>query len=311
MTPCRDEAVHLPENLPTVTGQTIPPTRWIIVDDGSTDDTPRILAEAARQHSFIEVVRREDRGERKVGPGVIEAFYSGLERLNLDDYDYVCKLDADLEVPPGYFERLIQEMEADPQLGTVSGKVYLRDPDGRLSHERRGDETSVGPSKFYRVRCFRDIGGFERAAGWDGIDGHMCRTKGWIARSIDEPGLRLVHRRQKGSSQRHVFAGRVREGTGRRYVGTSPLYFALSVVYRIAERPYLVGALCMAWGYLRAALSGAAVFGDEPYHRTQRRFEREALLFGKRRALERANLRARARLEAVRAGSVEKQGSGA
>ena len=86
----------------------------------------------------------------------------------------------DLELPPRYFERLMALCESDPWLGTVSGKLFLRRDDG-LVEERCGDENSVGPSKFYRVACFREIGGFVRDVCWDGIDGHLCRLKGWVA----------------------------------------------------------------------------------------------------------------------------------
>src|SRR5262245_46206907 len=171
ITPCRDEAAYLPTTIATVAAQSVPPAIWIIVDDGSTDETPQILAQAAQQHPYIQIVRREDRGGRSVGPGVVEAFYDGLDRLDLDEYDYVCKLDGDLELPQRYFERLMEVFEADPWLGTLSGKLFLR-YDDKIVEERCGDENSVGPSKFYRAECFRDIGGFVRQVSWDGIDGH-------------------------------------------------------------------------------------------------------------------------------------------
>ena len=63
--------------LDSVVGQTVRPAKWVIVDDGSTDATPAILAEYAARHDWIEVVAKPDRGARAVGPGVIEAFYSG------------------------------------------------------------------------------------------------------------------------------------------------------------------------------------------------------------------------------------------
>ena len=84
------------QTLDSVVAQTAQPTKWVIVDDGSTDDTPNILADYARQHSWIEVVTRADRGKRAVGPGVIEAFYAGYETIQPQDFDYVCKLDLDL-----------------------------------------------------------------------------------------------------------------------------------------------------------------------------------------------------------------------
>ena len=72
--------------LDSVIAQTVRPTVWVIVNDGSTDQSPRILAEYAAKHRFIRVVHREDRGRRAVGPGVIEAFYAGLDTVVLDDY---------------------------------------------------------------------------------------------------------------------------------------------------------------------------------------------------------------------------------
>src|ERR1044072_8683070 len=96
ISPCRDEARHMRRTLETVAAQTVPPALWAVVDDGSTDDTPAILAEYARKLPYLRVVRRADRGRRNVGPGVIEAFYAGLETVDLDGFDYLCKLDLDL-----------------------------------------------------------------------------------------------------------------------------------------------------------------------------------------------------------------------
>ncbi|WP_245243208.1 glycosyltransferase [Pararhodobacter sp. SW119] len=106
--------------LNSVIAQSLRPARWIIVDDGSTDATPKILAEYAQEHDWIRVITRVDRGRRAVGPGVIEAFYDGLERVSLSDFDYLCKLDLDLDLPDGYFEALVSRMEAEPRLGSVS-----------------------------------------------------------------------------------------------------------------------------------------------------------------------------------------------
>src|SRR5690606_17959150 len=135
----------------------VPPALWVIVDDGSTDETPQILQEYADRHSFIRVVRRKDRGTRAVGPGVVEAFYSGYETITLDDFDYICKLDLDLDLPHRYFETLMERMEAEPRLGSCSGKPFMEGPGGTLVAEHCGSEMSVGASKFYRVACFKQV----------------------------------------------------------------------------------------------------------------------------------------------------------
>src|ERR1700709_2158925 len=79
ISPCRDEAKYLRRTLDSVAAQSVPPALWVVVDDGSTDETPRVLEEYARRVPYLRVVRRTDRGRRAVGPGVIEAFYAGLE----------------------------------------------------------------------------------------------------------------------------------------------------------------------------------------------------------------------------------------
>ncbi|HEU4430012.1 MAG TPA: glycosyltransferase family A protein [Myxococcota bacterium] len=284
ISPCRNEAAFMRQTLDSVIAQSIRPARWVIVDDGSSDETPAILAEYAKRHTWITVVSRKDRGRRSVGPGVIEAFYAGWDTVKPGDYDYLCKLDLDLRLPPRYFERLMARMEADPRIATCSGKAYVQ-RGGELVSERHGDETSIGASKFYRVDRFLEIGGFVRAVMWDGIDCHRCRMNGWIACSWDDPELRFVHLRPMGSSQQNILVGRMRHGAGQYFMGTGAVFMAASALYRFAEPPYVIGGLAMFWGWLRSALAGAPRYPDAAFRQYLRRYHRRALLTGKRRAV--------------------------
>src|SRR5262245_49091147 len=120
ISPCRDEAQHMRETLQTVVAQSLLPTLWIIVDDGSVDTSAGIIAEYCEQHDWIKLVSRSNRGHRSVGPGVIEAFYFGLQQAELDHFDFVCKLDLDLRLPPHYFAILVARMASDHRLGSCS-----------------------------------------------------------------------------------------------------------------------------------------------------------------------------------------------
>jgi glycosyltransferase involved in cell wall biosynthesis len=288
VSPCRDEAEYLTRTLESVAAQTVPPTRWIIVDDGSVDATPAILAEYAKKLPYLEVVRRDDRGGRSVGPGVIQAFYAGLEHVELDAFEYVCKLDVDLELPPRYFESLIEWMEREPRLGTCSGKPYFHDPrTGRYQEETSGDEMSAGMTKFYRVECFREIGGFVREVMWDGIDCHRCRMQGWLAASADRPDLRFTHLRPMGSSHKGLWTGRVRWGYGQYFMGTSPLYLLASAAFRLPLFPPVTGSLGMIWGYVKSAARGLPRYDDADFRMFLRDYQRECLIRGKREATRR------------------------
>ena len=275
--------------LDSVVNQTILPTKWIVVDDGSTDRTPEILKAYADKYNFIEIITREDRGERKVGPGVIEAFYAGMNTIDINDYEYLCKLDLDLELPHGYFEELMLKMESNPRIGTFSGKPYFIDKTGELVSEKISDEHSVGMTKFYRVNCFKQIGGFIRQVMWDGIDSHRCRRLGWISASEDKEETRFIHLRAMGSSQKNIITGRIRHGFGQYFMGTSLLFMLASTVYRLTHPPVIVGALASLWGFVKSSLTGVERLDDPETVKLMRKFQYKSLLVGKNRAVEQIN----------------------
>jgi len=281
ITPCRDEADHLERTLTSVFAQTFRPARWVIVDDGSSDRTPELLEAWAAKQPTLRVVRRADRGRRRVGPGVVDAFDVGLEGESLETYAWIGKLDADLVLPPRYFERLIERMNADPRLGSASGRAWYRDPaTGRAIDERIGPHVSVGAAKFYRRRCFEQIGGLERRRMWDGIDCYRARMRGWKVASFDEPDLRFEHLRPMGASDRSILRGRARHGRGQWELGASPVFLLASALYRVGERPWGVGSLALAAGYFGAMLTGRPRHPDRALRRFVRRFQHLALWCG-------------------------------
>jgi glycosyltransferase involved in cell wall biosynthesis len=296
ITPCRDEEKYARRAIESVLRQTVQPVLWVIVDDGSTDQTPQILAEYAARVPYIRVVRRDNRGDRVLGAGVIEAFEAGYKTINPEEFDYICKFDLDLDLPPNYFEKIIQRMEDDPRLGTCSGKPYfhrggpsagteypIRTKKGFIS-EKCGDENSVGMIKFYRTECYRQLGGFVKMLMWDGIDCHRCRMNGWVAVSWDDAELRFEHLRPMGTSDRNWWTGRVRHGIGQYFMGTGPLYMLVSAIYRMTRPPRVVGGLAMLWGYWKSWLTNQPRHEDPAFRRFLRAYQRSCLLRGKTRA---------------------------
>jgi hypothetical protein len=284
--------------LDSLVDQSIRPDLLVVVDDGSTDATRAILAEYVALHDWIRIVTRADRGRRSVGPGVIDAFYAGLDTVDLSQYQYLCKLDLDLVLPEHYFETLIGRMRANPRLGSYSGKAYFPGPanpdgmiDGELIDEGIGDEVSVGASKFYRVACFQQIGGFVRQVMWDGIDCHTARLLGWQVGSEDAEDLRFVHLRPMGSSTGSIWEGRKRHGKGQYMMGTGMLYMMASAAWRVFRYPILMGSVAMLYGYIESAISRTERHGDIQFRRVLRRYQLESLVFGKARAARRVESR--------------------
>jgi hypothetical protein len=235
---------------------------------------------------------------------VVDAFYAGLETVSLDDFDYVCKLDMDLDLPPQYFELLMARMEADPRLGSTSGKPWFHHPQTAvLTSEGIGDEMSVGASKFYRVACFREIGGFVRQVMWDGIDCHRARMLGWKVESVEAEPLRFLHLRPMGSSHQGILTGRKRWGYGQYFMGTSPLFIMASALYRAPKHPFLTGSLAMLWGYFSSALRRVPQYEDREFRRFLRRYQRLSLLVGKAAAARRLSAQQARLWEAAHGGA--------
>ena len=120
---------------------------------------------------------------------------------------------------------------------------------------------------------------------WDAIDCHKARMLGWKARSWDDPALRFEHLRPMGSSQHSIHEGRRRHGRGQWFMGSDPLYFSATAVFRALEPPYVTGGLAMMQGYLGAWMRGAPRLDDPELRRFIRAYQRRALFKGRAHAV--------------------------
>ncbi len=275
ISPCRDEERTVERTIASMEAQTLLPALWVIVDDGSKDRTPEILRAARERIPWLRVLTRQDRGYRKVGGGVIDAFYSGLESVDVD-YDFVAKMDVDLEFAPDYLARIMTYFDADPQLAAASGKVYRPEGTG-LVEEFMIDEMVAGQFKLYRRAAFEAIGGFVREVMWDGIDFHKCRMNGFHTASLHDEQLRIVHLRLMGSSDQNVYKGRVRWGRGQWFMGSSLPYILASGTFRMREKPYVLGGLTIIAGYAMAALKWEPRYQDLEFRSSLRAWQRRRL----------------------------------
>ena len=279
--PVRDESQYLQGTIDSIVSQKLKPVEWILVDDGSTDNTFAIAKKASEKYPWIRVVQRKDRGVRAVGPGVVNAFYFGYDQIQTIDYDYICKMDGDIEIGPDYFSTLVAYFAKDPYLGSASGKHFIEETDG-LVEERTSDEMVAGMVNFYRRECFEAIGGFVRQVHWDGIAYHQARIAGWRTRSIRNPKLNIIHKRQMGSSHRGIWHGRMRWGRGQYFMGTHPFYILPMGCYRMLEKPFIIGGLGIIAGYFKAMKENMPRFEARGFRTSLHAWQFEKLKMGRR-----------------------------
>ena len=277
VSPCRDEASTLERTIASMEAQTVQPERWVIVDDGSTDETPQLLARAAERIPWLHVVRRENRGFRKVGGGVIEAFEVGRKSVEIP-YDFIAKLDVDLEFGPRYLEHALERFDQEPELAAVSGQIYMHKNGEIVEEFSMIPEMVAGCFKLYRREVFEEIGGFVQAVMWDGIDIHQCRLRGLKTANVSDPELQIIHLRPMGASDRSIWRGRLRWGEGQWFMGSTFPYILASGVNRMRERPFVIGGLLIVVGYLKAAIQGRPRYEDERFRRSLRKWQWQRLL---------------------------------
>lgn len=252
VTPLRNEEAYLPLTIASMCAQTVKPLQWVLVDDGSTDNTAALADEAASLNPWITAVRRRDRGFRQAGGGVIEAFYEGCRHLRDAGWDVIVKLDGDLSFGPDYFERCLMRLQANPRLGIVGGTCcVVREGVLRPEFEREPAFHVRGPTKIYRRACFEAIGGLIRAPGWDTVDQMKANMLGWDTRTF--PDIEIVHHRPTGAAY-GAWSNWTKNGIANFVTGYDPLFMACKCVRRLLSRPTragLIEAAGLACGYLQ------------------------------------------------------------
>jgi biofilm PGA synthesis N-glycosyltransferase PgaC len=251
ITPAHNEAAFIEKTLDSVVAQTRLPERWVIVDDGSTDDTAKIVKRYTARCPWMELVRRPPHANRSFA-GKVHAFNAGLERVSSIDFEVIGNLDADLSFDPDYLEFLMERFSEDPELG-VAGTPFTEDggyDSARDSFE--GEKHVAGGCQLFRRQCFEDVGGYvpNPEGGIDWIAVTTARMKGWKTRSFAKK--RFHHYRTLGTAERSTWAASFSYGEKDYYLGGSPLWQLFRVVYRSTKQP-LDGAALFS-GYLCAAI---------------------------------------------------------
>jgi poly-beta-1,6-N-acetyl-D-glucosamine synthase len=258
ITPVRDEEEFVGATIECMARQSVPPVEWVIVNDGSTDRTGEIIDQYACQYPWIRACHRENRGFRKAGGGVVEAFNDGYRSLRYQDWEFIAKFDGDLSFDSQYFERCFDYFQREPKLGLGGGAIY---------HVVNGeDQLEVcpkfhvrGATKIYRRACWEGIGGFWPAPGWDTFDEVKANRLGWTTRTFDD--LRLTHHRMTGTAE-GVWAGLVKNGRANYVCGYHPLFMLGKCAQRVFRRPYIMGSAALFYGFITGYAKGIPQVDD-------------------------------------------------
>lgn len=250
VTPVRNEARYLSSTVESVAAQTLRPKLWVLVNDGSTDGTDEIVNKAASEHPWVKAIHRADRGFRKSGGGVVEAFYDGFGRLSesFPKWEFLVKLDGDLRFAPDYFKACLSKFENDSRLG-IGGGMVCEDKDGQWLEESQGDPAFHvrGATKIYRRACWEAIGGLLQAPGWDTLDELKANMLGWSTYTFRD--LKLLQLKSTGTAD-GTWRNWVKNGRANYITGYHPAFMLAKCGRRIIRPPFMVAGAGLFIGFL-------------------------------------------------------------
>jgi glycosyltransferase involved in cell wall biosynthesis len=252
ITSARNEGKFIEYTIRSVVAQISPPVRWVIVDDGSTDGTAKIVEGYLKRYPWIELLRRPNRTDRSFA-GKAHAVNAALEHVASMQFEVIGNLDADVSFESDYMAFVMEKFAADPELG-VAGTPFTEESYDSTKDSFEGENYVAGPCQLFRYACFRQIGGYvpNRAGGVDWIAVMTARMQGWKVRSF--PEKRFHHHRPMGTAENGQLSALFAYGQKDYYLGGSPVWQLFRVAYRVTKKPFLTGGFALLFGYCWAAL---------------------------------------------------------
>ena len=195
--PAHNEADFIGSTLQSLINQSVCPSKIVVVDDNSTDDTAAIVTNLSNKHPWISLVSNTSSEAHLPGGKIINAFYKGYESLD-SEYDVICKFDADVIFPKNYLETLAKHYQNNPRLGMVAGHCYIEQNGNWVLENLTSKEHIRGGLKSYRKACFSDIGGLKKSMGWDTIDELLALYHQWEFET--DASLHVKHLKPTGAN---------------------------------------------------------------------------------------------------------------
>jgi poly-beta-1,6-N-acetyl-D-glucosamine synthase len=255
ITPARNEAESLPRLADSLKLQARLPERWLIAENGSTDQTAAVAASIAAECAWARLLVLPVAGPRERGAPIVRALHAALEFLDTAP-DVVVNVDADVTMGPDYFERLVEAFERDPRLGIASGSAWERH-EGVWRQRFVTGGTVWGATRAYRWACLQDVLPLEERHGWDGIDQLKARARGWHTKTLVD--LPFRHHRAEGREDGSRWAHWVVNGDTAYFMGYRPWYLVARTMHHVRRD---LGAIGLIYGYVAAALRCAPRLED-------------------------------------------------
>lgn len=252
LTSARNEEEFIEKTINSVINQTILPKIWIIVNDGSTDSTEKIINKYCSKYDFISLISNNNTEKRNFGAKA-RAIKLAYQTVTNIEYDYIGNLDADVSFDQDYYKNVINEFEKDDKLG-IAGGIRYDLKDNEFVKLNTAPDSVGGPIQFFRKECFEKIGGYIplRFGGIDAVAETSARMYGWKVKHF--PQYKVYHYRLTGFAKSNIFTQRFNMGLKNYSIGYHPLFQFFKIISTDFMKPYIISSLLILIGYIWGAI---------------------------------------------------------
>lgn len=189
--PAHNEEQNLLFTLDSLRRQSFEDFKVVIVNDGSTDGTSEVIKKYTDNDPRFENLTLQ-KSAHQPGSKVVKAFKNGLKSQKIDEFEIICKFDADIILPENYLKTVGEAFQNHPKYGLVGGLLYV-EKDGRWVYEGNSNKYHVrGPMKAYRKESFLEMNGIRETLGWDNIDAVLLENLGWKEVVLPDLQVKLI-----------------------------------------------------------------------------------------------------------------------
>lgn len=195
--PAHNEEAYIESTLSSLVSQSLKPKQLVVINDNSKDSTAEIVKSFADKYDWITLLNIDSSNKHLPGTKIVNAFYKGFETLD-NNYDVICKFDADLIFPENYLETLASHFKNNPLIGMASGFCYIKKNDQWILENLTRKDHIRGALKAYRKACFLQIGKLKPSMGWDTVDELLAKFYKWEV--LTDVSLHVKHLKPTGKS---------------------------------------------------------------------------------------------------------------
>lgn len=242
VTPAKNEEDSLEKCIKSVVNQSKIPSLWLIMDDGSTDETPKIIERAIKKYGWIKSIKLGDK-PRDLGKHYSLICKNGFEFIISEcikeniKYNYIGLLDADVILDKSYYENLINKFRSNHKLGIVSGCTVCIINEKNVPMDQYSDIPS-GAARLWRKACFEETGGYDITYSSDSVSTVKAKIRGWDTKRFFE--YPFIQSRMT-SSVEGLWSGWKSIGVSHSYLGYPFIFAILRFIKYSLTKPYYIG----------------------------------------------------------------------